>query len=167
MCIDSLYATRKTTFIKILPAHANSSLKCSVCKQTVRSNNKRLVCSNCFDVNHAKCSTNPYQNVINAKIQYFYTYSKCLHTVLPFARSETMDLNVDIENFTINESSYDLNDLFQNLGLSLIFETVLWISRLFTRFRMVFQVFLGTLLATTIGDSTTWVSLLQYLFIGV
>ena len=54
--------------IEINPGPSFSAPKCTVCGKVVKINNKRLICSTCFDVIHAKCSKQPSYHTIQARI---------------------------------------------------------------------------------------------------
>ena len=69
------YAKTSSTFnlilsgnIEINPGPDFSAPKCTVCGKVVKINNKRLICSTCFDVVHAKCSKQPSYHTIQARI---------------------------------------------------------------------------------------------------
>ena len=84
--------------IEINPGHGFSAPKCTVCGKVVKTNNKRLICSICFDVAHAKCSKQPSYHTIQARISRYYTCNRSLHTQLPFFNVSNLDLSYDMCN---------------------------------------------------------------------
>ena len=97
------YANTSATFnlilsgdIEINPGPGFSAPKCAVCGKVVKINNKRLRCSTCFDVIHAKCSKQPSYHTIQARISRYYTCNRCLHTQLPFFNVSNLDSSYDM-----------------------------------------------------------------------
>ena len=84
--------------IEINPGPGFSAPKCTVCGKVVKTNNKRLICSICFDVAHAKCSKQPSYHTIQARISRYYTCNRSLHTQLPFFNVSNLDLSYDMCN---------------------------------------------------------------------
>ena len=83
------YANTSTTFNLILSDDIEinlgpgfSSPKCNICRKVVKINNRRLICSMCFDV-HAKCSKQPSNQTIQARIPRHYivtvVYTRSCH----------------------------------------------------------------------------------------
>ena len=73
------YANTSATFNLILsddkeinPRPGFSASKCTVCGNFVKINNKRLICSTCFDAIQAKCSKQPSHHTIQARIPRYY-----------------------------------------------------------------------------------------------
>ena len=99
------YANTSATFslilsadIEINPGPGFSAPKCTVCGKVVKTNNKRLICSICFDVAHAKCSKQPSYHTIQARISRYYTCNRSLHTQLPFFNVSNLDSSYDMCN---------------------------------------------------------------------
>ena len=83
------YANTSATFnlilsddIEINPGPGFSPPKCNICRKVVKINNRRLICSMCFDV-HAKCSKQPSNQTIQARIPRHYivtvVYTRSCH----------------------------------------------------------------------------------------
>ena len=81
-----------------------SEPKCTVCGKVVKINNKRLICSMCFDVVHTKCSKQPSNHTIQSRIPHYYTCNRCLRTELPFFNVSNLDSSYDMCN-TANDWS--------------------------------------------------------------
>ena len=75
-------------------------VNCDSCQKTVRSNERQLVCENCFSKSHMKCSVKITLN--GPKIQ-TWTCHVCTNRLLPFH-------NVSIEEAIIEERSHDQAD---------------------------------------------------------
>ena len=84
------YANTSATFnltlsrdIEINPRPGFSAPKCTVWEKVVKINNKRLICSTCFDVVHAKCNKQPSNHTIQAGILRYYivtvVYTRSCH----------------------------------------------------------------------------------------
>ena len=93
--------------IEINPGPGFSAPKCTVCEKVVKINNKHLICSMCFDVVHAKCSKQPSNHTIQARIQRYYTCNRCLYTQLPFFNISNLDSSYDMCN-TTNDNSLSI-----------------------------------------------------------
>ena len=114
------YANTSATFnlilssdIEINPGPGFSAQKCTVYGKVVKTNNKRLICSMCFDVAHAKCSKQPSYHTIQARISRYYTCNRSLHTQLPFFNVSNLDLSYDMCN-----AANDKRLSFQNTNLN-------------------------------------------------
>ena len=63
----------------------------------------------CFDVVHAKCSKQPSNHTIPARIPHYYTCNYCLHMQLPFFNVSNLDSNYDMCN-TANGNSLSIQN---------------------------------------------------------
>ena len=80
---------------------------CQICSKTVRSNNKRLLCSHCYNFIHLKCTTDYKIAVVNCRQPVTWTCCECLHRELPmlnasFASSQDSFVHIDIDTSTVN-----------------------------------------------------------------
>ena len=106
------YANTSATFNLILSGDIEinsgpgfSASKCTVCGNVVKINNKRLICSTCFDAIHAKCGKQPSYHTIQARTPRYYTCNRCLHTQLPFFNDSNLDSSYDMCK-TANDIDY-------------------------------------------------------------
>ena len=93
--------------IEVNPGHGFSAPNCNICGKVVKINNRCLICSMCADVVHAKCSTQPSNQTIQARIARYYTCNRCLHTQLPLFNVSNLDSNYDMCN-TANDNSLSI-----------------------------------------------------------
>ena len=110
------YANTLATFdlilsgdIEINPRPGFNAPKCTVCGKVVNTNNKRLICSMCFDVVHAKCSKQPSYHTIQARIPRHYTCNRCLHRQLLFFNVSNLDSSYDMCN-TANDNRLSIEN---------------------------------------------------------
>ena len=110
------YANISATFNLILlgdietnPGPGFSTL-CTVCGKVVEINNKCLICSMSFDVVHAKCSKQPSDHTIQARIRRFYTCNRCLLTQLSFFNVSNLDSSYGMCN-TVNDNSLSIRNM--------------------------------------------------------
>ena len=116
------YANTSATFnlilsgdIEINPGPDFSPSKCTVCGNVVKINNKRLICSTCFDAIHAKCCKQPsYHNNLRSKDTTLYTCNRCLHTQLPFFNVSNLDSSYDMCN-TANDNRLSIQNTNSNI----------------------------------------------------
>ena len=122
------YPNSTTTFNIILSGdiHVNfgpglNATKCSACEKTVKCNQKRFICDKCFDVTHGKCS-NSQTLVLNSRVTCYWTCNKCLHTVLPFFKSSSLendicnlDTSTEFENTANSDISNQLGTINHNI----------------------------------------------------
>ena len=81
--------------IQVNSGHGSNAPKCSACKKTVKCNQKRFICGKCFDVTHGKCLY--FQRlVLNYRVPCCWNCNKCLHTVLPFFKSSSLENDICI-----------------------------------------------------------------------
>ena len=88
--------------IHVNPGPGCNAQKCSQCEKTVKCNQKRFICEKCLDVTHVKCS-NSQTLILNSHVPCYLTCNKCLHTVLPFFKSSSLD----IDNFNLTSTMTD------------------------------------------------------------
>lgn len=102
--------------VELNPGPGLPAPKCNKCEKTVKSNNKRLICSSCFDVTHAKCSNLTDRHNIQARTPHYHTCQNCLHTLLPFAHVPNLNISnptneVDLVNQSIIPIQGNVNNL--------------------------------------------------------
>ena len=115
------YANTSATFnlilsgdIEIDPGPGFSAPKCTVSAKVVKINNKRLICSTCFHVNHTKCSKQCSYHTIQARIPRYYTCNRCLHTQLLFFNVSNLDSSYDMCN-TANDNRLSIQNTNSNI----------------------------------------------------
>ena len=99
----NLYANHSAMFQLIISGDIETNpgpVNCDSCQKTVISNQRQLVCENCFSKSHMKCSVKIILN--GPKIQ-TWTCHVCTNRLLPFH-------NVSIEETIIEERSHDQTD---------------------------------------------------------
>ena len=115
------YANTSATFNLIISGDIEINLrpgfsasKCTVCGNVVKINNKRLICSTCFDAIHAKCSKQPSYHTIQARIPRYYICNRCLHMQLPFFNISNLDSSYDMGN-TANDNRLSIQNTISNI----------------------------------------------------
>ena len=102
-----------------------NALKCTVCGKVVKISNKRLICSVWFDVVHAKCSKQPSNHTIQARIPRYYTCNRCLHMQLPFFNVSNLDSSCDMCNIandnklSIQNTNSDITNSIKTISVAL------------------------------------------------
>ena len=102
-----------------------NALKCTVCGKVVKISNKRLICSVWFDVVHAKCSKQPSNHTIQARIPRYYTCNRCLHMQLPFFNVSNLDSSYDMCNIandnklSIQNTNSDITNSIKTISVAL------------------------------------------------
>ena len=99
----NLYANHSAMFQLIISGDIESNpgpVNCDSCQKTVRSNQRQLVCENCFSKSHMKCSV---KIILNGPKIRTWTCHVCTNRLLPFH-------NVSIEETIIEERSHDQAD---------------------------------------------------------
>ena len=110
--------------IEINSGRGFSTPKVTVCGKVVKTNNKRLICSKCFDVAHAKCSKQLSYDTIQARIARYYTCNRSLHTQLPFCNVSNLDSSYDMCNaandkrLSTQNTNSNITDSYKAISIS-------------------------------------------------
>ena len=110
--------------IEINPGPGFSAPKVTVCGKVVKTNNKRFICSICFDVAHAKCCKQLLYHTIQARIARYYTCNRSLDTQLPFFNVSNLDSSYDMCNaandkrLSTQNANSDITDSYKSISIS-------------------------------------------------
>ena len=88
--------------IELNPGPGLRAPKCDSCNKTVKSNQKRLVCEQCFNVTHAKC-VNMKHHIANSKVPCNWICNNCTHRVLPFFNLKEIHPNESLVEEVYND----------------------------------------------------------------
>ena len=90
---------------KTTKSEVNKTVKptCTICDKTIRSNQKHILCENCFETNHASC-LNKTHLVSNGRIPLVTTCDNCLLSILPFYCTRELTCNNSFTNLLVDEN---------------------------------------------------------------
>ena len=86
--------------IELNPGPGLRKQKCQVCDKTVRCNQKRLICEQCLEMCHIKCS-NHQLNQSASNRAYEWTCPNRIHTAFPFYNR----INLDFDSTVADEAT--------------------------------------------------------------
>ena len=69
------------------------ALRCTECEKPVAKNHKQAICTECFDIMHAKCTRFLNLKAVSSTVPASWTCLKCTSNLLPFSLHNIPDLD--------------------------------------------------------------------------